>query len=86
MKLLCVLEQNLKENNQKPQHSKTQLWWVKSKHTICSSNIPFSREIIIARKRLEQQKNKQERALNPPPHNSVTMKTLGVSSITKFLA
>ena len=45
----------------------------------------LSQETVIPRKRLEQQKNKQSPALNPPQQNYTTMKTLDASSIIRFL-
>ena len=71
MKMLYKVEENLKQNNQKPQHGKTPLWWTKSKDTICPSKIPVSLRLSLSpKKRLEHQKNKQNPAVNPPPQNS----------------
>ena len=84
--MFCKLEENLKQNNQKPWHRKLLLWWDKSKDTICPPNFLISLRSFIPRKRLEQQKNKQDPALNPPQQYSTMVNTLRVSSTIKVLA
>ena len=86
IKFIYKLEKNFKQNNQKPPDSGT-LWWAKIKDTISGYNIPISlRKLLSQEKRLEQRKNKQDLALNPPPQNAATIKNQGFSSIIEFLA
>ena len=85
MKMLYKVEENLKQNNQKPQHGKTPLWWTKSKDTICPSKIPVSLRLSLSpKKRLEHQKNKQNPAVNPPHRTPPNL--LSASPIFKVFA
>ena len=56
----------------------------KQRHHLSIQYPSLSQELIIPRKRLEQQENKRDPALNPPQQYSTTMKTLDVSSIKTF--
>ena len=58
----------------------------KQRHHLSIQYPSLSRNLLSHEKRLKQQKNKQDPALNPLHQYSTMMKTLGVSSIIKFLA
>ena len=85
VKLLCKLEEKLKQNNQKPPHWKTPLWWAKSKGTIYPSNIPVSLRNLLSQEKTgatEKQTGSCTQSTSIVLH---IMMTWGVPSIIKFL-
>ena len=83
-KLLCKLGENLKQTNKSPSIAKAHYGEPKAKALffVPISQSPWGN--LIPRKRLKQQKNKQDPAPNLPQQSFTTMKPLGASSIIKF--
>ena len=83
-KLLCKLGENLKQTTKSPSIAKAHYGEPKAQ---ASFVLPISQSPsgnLIPRKRLKQQKNKQDPAPNPPQQSFTTMKPLGASTIIKF--
>lgn len=80
--MLCKVEENLKQSEAPAWQNPTMMYQEQRHHLpIQHPNIP--QEIIIPRKRLEHQKNKQDPVLNLPEQNSAMMKPLDPLSTIK---
>ena len=68
--IICKIEENLKENNQTPQHSKTSLWGPKAEIPSAPPTSQSPSRNHYPKKKLKHQKRKQDPALNSPQKNT----------------